>query len=125
MAYLVFSVISGISCLILACVPGYGSKGRLGCAALGVFFIGYAVWVSRQTAGVYYFSVWIFVIPFITLGGFLWKLRNLGRRRTPPFDPAAVAQIVRQRAYGVPSVPSVDAGSAPSPLTDAPPPGAG
>jgi hypothetical protein len=61
--YEIFSVLSGLSLLIVALVPGKASS-RLWAVLGGLFFVGYGVYVANQTTGVWTFPVWIFVIPF-------------------------------------------------------------
>ena len=63
-AYEVFSVISGVTLLIMVLLPGVSAKNRLTGLASGIFFIGYGIYVANQTSGTYYFPAAIFVLPF-------------------------------------------------------------
>jgi hypothetical membrane protein len=63
-AYEVFSIISGLVLIAAAFVPSLSGKDRVWAFVGGVFMAGYGLWVHQQTDGTYYFSVWIFIIPF-------------------------------------------------------------
>jgi hypothetical protein len=67
-AYEVFSVLSGITMLIMGLVPGLSVKERLGVLAGGAFFLVYGICVASQDSGIWLFPIWIFVIPFVGVG---------------------------------------------------------
>jgi hypothetical protein len=68
--YTVFSVLSGVALVIMALIPTVVPRTRdrfwlfLGGAGLAI----YGFYVANQTSGIYFFSVWIFVIPFVAVG---------------------------------------------------------
>jgi hypothetical protein len=71
--YEIFSVLSGLSLIVLALtsLPGEPlrlSKDRVGGFASGVGFIGYGWYAGHQTSGTFFFPIWIFVIPFGVVG---------------------------------------------------------
>jgi hypothetical protein len=88
-AYTVFSVVSGVALLALAALfPELSGRQRLGSAAAGVSCGGYGLWVAHQTSGVYFFSIWTFLLPIVVAIGLFASYRG---RRNPamaaPGDP--------------------------------------
>lgn len=67
-AYEVFSIISGLGLLLFALLPSLDLKERALFVAVGAGLIAYAIYVANQTDGIYFFSVWIFILPVIGLG---------------------------------------------------------
>ena len=63
-AYEIFSVLTGVTCVIVGVFPGVPAKDRLWGFAGGVVFIGYGLYVAGQDSGTYFFPIWIFVVPF-------------------------------------------------------------
>jgi hypothetical protein len=71
--YEIFSVLSGLSLIVLAFTPLSGeptrlSKDRVSGFVGGVAFIGYGWYTGHQTSGTFFFPIWIFVIPFGAVG---------------------------------------------------------
>jgi hypothetical protein len=62
--YTVFSVIAGISLVILAFLPDQKPGNRVINGVVGLGYVVYGVWAAQQTSGTYFFPVAIFVIPF-------------------------------------------------------------
>ena len=62
--YTVFSVIAGISLVILAFLPDQKPGNRVINGVVGVGYVVYGVWAAQQTSGTYFFPVAIFIIPF-------------------------------------------------------------
>jgi hypothetical protein len=81
-AYEVFSVLSGVAMVLLAILPNMSGIGRSWAFAGGVLFIGYGIYVAKQTSGTFVFPVWIFVIPFVAVIYLIAGLVN--RARTGP-----------------------------------------
>jgi hypothetical protein len=77
-SYEVFSVLSGISLLVVALVPDVKVKDRLWCVAGGLFFLVYGFYVAGQTSGTWTFPWVIFVIPFGVVG---YVLYQVGKRK--------------------------------------------
>ena len=65
--YSIFSIIAGISMIVMALIPGVGAGSRAVYVLFGVGFIGYAIYVSGQQSGVFVFPVYIFIVPFVAL----------------------------------------------------------
>jgi hypothetical protein len=65
--YEIFSLISGAICLLGAFTAPARPKDRLSLGVSGLFFIGYGIYVARQTSGTYYFPVAIFLLPVVAL----------------------------------------------------------
>jgi hypothetical protein len=76
--YEVFSVLSGISLLAVAFVPGMRVKDRIWCVVGGLVFLVYGFYVAGQTSGTWTFPAIIFVIPFGVVG---YVLYTLARRK--------------------------------------------
>jgi hypothetical protein len=67
--YTVFSVISGVMLIITGLAAGQLSpKDRIYALIGGVFFGGYGIYVAKQTSGIFFFPVWIFIIPVVGIG---------------------------------------------------------
>lgn len=64
-AYTIFSVLSGVTLVILAMVPGLSGKDRLWALLGGVAFGGYGIYVANQTSGTFVFPIWVFIIPVV------------------------------------------------------------
>jgi hypothetical protein len=72
-AYEIFSILSGLSLIVLAFTslpgdPARLSKDRVGGFVSGVAFVGYGWYTGHQTSGTFFFPIWIFVIPFGVVG---------------------------------------------------------
>jgi hypothetical protein len=63
--YIVFSIVSGVTLLVLAAFAPKKAAERVITVVVGLAFIGYALYVGHKTSGTYDFPVAIFVIPFI------------------------------------------------------------
>ncbi|WP_250280552.1 MULTISPECIES: hypothetical protein [unclassified Frankia] len=83
-AYEVFSVLSGIVFIGMVFLPTARGRDRLSCAAGGIAFIGYGVYVAGQDSGTFVFPSIIFVLPFLAVGYVLFSLFDRGRRNPPP-----------------------------------------
>ena len=80
--YTVFSVISGVACILLGVFAGDVSpKSRIWAVLGGVFFAGYGIYVAGQDSGTYYFSVFIFVLPFALVAKLIY---DIVQKRKPP-----------------------------------------
>lgn len=83
--------------------PGESARlrDRAAVFAGGVAFVGYGWYTGHQTSGVFVFSVWIFVIPFVAVGHVAWRLIKGPRVRTlnASAQPAA-PELVWPRAQG-------------------------
>jgi hypothetical protein len=68
--YTVFSVLSGLALVVMALIPTVVPRARdrlwlfVGGAGMAI----YGFYVANQTSGIYFFPVWIFVIPFVAVG---------------------------------------------------------
>jgi hypothetical protein len=63
--YTVFSVITGIACILLGAFANkVSNKSRMWAVLGGIVFAGYGIYVAAQDSGTYYFSIFIFVLPF-------------------------------------------------------------
>lgn len=102
MIYIVFSILTGIGSIVYALVPGTKPRDRLWLVLGGALSIGYAIYVSQQTSGTYYFWIGIFIVPFLLAGGLAWKLfeRYQATQYPVPRDltPSELAALVRARA---------------------------
>jgi membrane-associated protease RseP (regulator of RpoE activity) len=87
--YTICSVLSGVVLVVLACVPGRTAKERAWLTLAGVAVGGYGIYVAKQTSGIYYFSVWIFVIPVVGVGYLLAPLFAKTSRQSAPPAPRA------------------------------------
>ncbi|GAA1791509.1 hypothetical protein HC028_01065 [Planosporangium flavigriseum] len=76
-AYEVFSVLSGLAMVVLAVVPGIKAKDRMWALIAGALYIGYGIYVAKQTSGTFVFPVWIFIIPF---GVVIYLIVTLAKR---------------------------------------------
>ena len=75
--YTVFSVLSGII-LILGAILGENSvKDRFWLFFGGVALCCYGFYVANQTSGTYYFSIWIFIVPFL---GVLYAVASIAEK---------------------------------------------
>jgi len=92
-AYEVFSVLAGVVLVICAFLPGLSAGSRLGALAVGIGFAVYGVYVASKSSGVYYFPVWIFVIPFLgvlyIVGAIVSRAGESTHARPPVARPAA------------------------------------
>jgi len=80
--YTVFSVICGIACILLSALgKDVSARSRLWTALGGAFFIGYGLYVAAQDSGTYYFSVYMFIIPFLLAGKIVYDMVN--KEKTP------------------------------------------
>ncbi len=124
--YTVFSVISGIACILLSVfAKDVSNKNRLWAVAAGVFCIGYGMYVAAQDSGTYYFSSYIFILPFL-LGGIL--VYDMIKKKAPaapsevanPMDKVQATTAIRvpQQPQVAPPDPQVQV----SDLSSAPPP---
>lgn len=66
-AYEVFSIISGICLIVVALLPGLDGSERFWSFVGGMIFVAYGIFVAQQSTGIYYFPVWIFIIPFVAV----------------------------------------------------------
>jgi hypothetical protein len=66
--YEVFSLISGIILVGVACVPKLKASERFWALVGGGGLIGYAFYVANQSYGTFYFPVAIFAIPVVAIG---------------------------------------------------------
>ncbi|MGZ3145078.1 hypothetical protein ACVDFE_24390 [Lentzea chajnantorensis] len=85
-AYEVFSVLSGVTVLILALVArGMNGRSRALAVFSGLFCIVLGFYVAAQTNGTYYFPRRIFFIPFVAVGCTIYEVvkrkRGTGARR--------------------------------------------
>lgn len=85
-AFEIFSVLSGITMLVLAVVAReMNGKSRVWAVLSGLFFIVLGFYVAAQTSGTYYFPRGIFFIPFIAVGYMIYEVvkrkRGTGVRR--------------------------------------------
>lgn len=71
-SYEVFSVLSGISLIAVAFVPGTKPKDRGWCAFGGLALLIYGFYVAGQTSGTWTFPAFIFIIPFGVVGYVLY-----------------------------------------------------
>ncbi|WIY06724.1 hypothetical protein QRX60_23795 [Amycolatopsis mongoliensis] len=67
-AYEVFSLLSGVVMIGVACAPKVKASERFWALVSGAFLIGYAIYVANQTSGTFSFPWIIFVIPFAAAG---------------------------------------------------------
>jgi hypothetical protein len=73
--YTVFSVISGITCILLGAFgKDVSHRNRVWCLLAGVFFLAYGIYVAAQESGTYYFPVFIFVLPFALVGKIIYDI---------------------------------------------------
>jgi hypothetical protein len=73
--YTVFSVISGIACILLGVFANnVSNKSRIWAVLGGIVFAGYGLYVATQDSGTYYFSVFIFVLPFALAAKIIYDL---------------------------------------------------
>jgi uncharacterized membrane protein len=90
-AYEVFAVISGLAMVVVAIVPLLEMKERLVCAACGVLFAGYGIYVASQEYGTFTFPVFMYILPIgaVLRAGLVWHERRIsgtGASRTD--DPS-------------------------------------
>lgn len=113
--YTIFSVISGVILVITGfAASGKSAKNRIYAFLGGAFFVGYGIYVAKQTTGTYYFPVWIFVIPVAAVGYLI--MAAMGKTKPRPAGHARGTAAARspQGPGGVPSAPyAPGAGSAP------------
>jgi hypothetical protein len=95
--YTVFSVIAGISLVILALFPDQKPSGRVINVVVGAGLVVYGVWAAQQTTGIYVFPVAIFIIPFAVgikaISGLVGASNQRSRARqgyTPPERQGAI-----------------------------------
>ena len=85
--YEVFSVLSGSVWMICGLfIPRQPVKERLWAILGGAFFIGYGVYVARQTSGTYEFPIEIFVLPFLGLIYLVGSVLSRMVKTGPPPD---------------------------------------
>lgn len=122
-AYEIFAIISGISLIIMAMLPGLEGTARLWSVLGGAFFIGYGIYVSQQVSGTYYFPAWIFIIPFaalvyLAISAYEWFTRDSStedpRARSDVRDPGS------QRSQATGTLPSAPRVAPRPPLDDRP-----
>ena len=77
--YTIFSVVSGVALLLTALSPRQRTGTRAWMLIGGVGLIGYGIFVASQISGTYYFPMWVFVLPFLLAGRFLFA--SVGRAR--------------------------------------------
>jgi hypothetical protein len=91
--YTVFSIVSGVALMLAALSPRQKGSTRAWMLIGGIVILGYGIYVANQTSGTYYFPVWVFILPFLLAGRFLFA--SFGRSRTqntPPGMPAGPQQ---------------------------------
>jgi hypothetical protein len=77
-SYEVFSVLSGVSLIAVAFVPGTKPKDRGWCVVGGLALLVYGFYVASQDSGTWTFPAIIFVIPFGVVG---YVLYTFGKRK--------------------------------------------
>jgi hypothetical protein len=93
MVYEVLSVLSGVTLVVMAIVPGVTTRNRFGLVGGGVAFIAYAIYVANQTDGTYFFTSWIFVIPFV---GAVIVTYDLMKARNPNVGNMTLSQVANE-----------------------------
>lgn len=85
--YEVFSVLAGIT-LILVTIFVAGSASEYAWGLLGgAASIGYGIYVASQDSGIYYFSVWIFILPIAAaVGAVIWGVASVVERLNAEAD---------------------------------------
>jgi len=80
--YTVFSVITGIACILLGVfAKDVSTKSRIWAVFGGIVFAGYGIYVAGKDSGTYYFSVFIFVLPFALAAKVIY---DIVQKRKPP-----------------------------------------
>jgi Protein of unknown function (DUF2510) len=124
--YTVFSVIFGVTCILLAGLGKDSSlRSRLWALLGGLFSIGYGFYVAAQDSGIYYFSRAIFILPFALAAKIVYDL--VKKEKAPARSEVADPVNKTHEAIKVPSAPESEPASAPqrlamSELNSAPPP---
>ena len=77
--YTVFSVLSGITLVILAFTLADTAKEKTWMLLGGLLIAAYGFYVASQTSGTFRFPVYIFVIPFGAVAYFFWHRREKAR----------------------------------------------
>ena len=73
--YAVFSVITGIGCILLGTfAKDVSNKSRIWAVLGGLIFVGYGIHMADQDSGKYYFPVFIFVLPFGLAGKIIYDM---------------------------------------------------
>ncbi|MFC1430613.1 hypothetical protein ACEZDB_08030 [Streptacidiphilus sp. N1-3] len=85
--YEIFSVLSGSVWIICGVfIPRQPVKERLWAILGGSFFVGYGIYVAKQTSGTYDFPIAIFVMPVLGLLYLIGSALNRAGRSGTPSD---------------------------------------